>query len=246
VDVRAHGVAPFAHATRAGAYSEVDVVADGTHAASGVAAAEWLAATLGGGNVNTGGPGARTSAVDDGLCPGSEGCDTSASPSGYLLTVYDNDVDVAPLLSLQNASPGGSGEGEDCEGVDRVVSHARVYDDAQSDDDDDNSADILEAILGHVSQREDTSYNDDGVDVSVRVDVGAIVGVSVNGQGVSLGFGLGVSLVVGSPPPHFPRLLVSLSEIWESYDWARGKRSGFSPTAAARHRSRTRGPTDYR
>jgi len=52
VDVGAHSVAPSAHATRAGAYGEVDVVDDGTHAAGGVAAAEWLAATLGGGYVN--------------------------------------------------------------------------------------------------------------------------------------------------------------------------------------------------
>jgi len=57
------------------------VVADGTHSAGCVAPAEWLAATVGGGDVNAGGPGARTSAVDDGLCPGSEGRDTSASPA---------------------------------------------------------------------------------------------------------------------------------------------------------------------
>jgi len=75
-----------------------------------------------------------------------------------------------------------------------------LYDDAQSNDDDDDSADILEAILGRVGQREDASYDDDGVDVSVRVHVGVVVGVSVNGQNVSLGVGLGVGLVVGSPP----------------------------------------------
>jgi len=54
VDVGAHSVAPSAHATRAGAYGEVDVVDDGTHAAGGVAAAEWLSATLGGDYVNHG------------------------------------------------------------------------------------------------------------------------------------------------------------------------------------------------
>ena len=59
--------------------------------AGGVAAAEWLAATLGGGDVNVGGPGTRTSAVDYGLCPGFEGRGTSASPSSYLLTVHDDD-----------------------------------------------------------------------------------------------------------------------------------------------------------
>jgi len=88
VDVGTHSVTPSAHATRAGAYADVDVVADGTHTAGGVAAAEWLAAALGGGDVNAGGPGARNSAVDDGLCPGSECRDTSASPSSYLLNAH--------------------------------------------------------------------------------------------------------------------------------------------------------------
>jgi len=37
----------------------------GTHAAGGVAATEWLAATLGGGDVTAGGAGARNSAYDD-------------------------------------------------------------------------------------------------------------------------------------------------------------------------------------
>jgi len=46
VDVGAPSVAPSAHANRAGASGEVDVVDDGTHAAGGVAASEWLAANL--------------------------------------------------------------------------------------------------------------------------------------------------------------------------------------------------------
>ena len=59
---------------------------------------------------------------------------------------------------------------------------------------------ILKAILGRqVSQREDTACDQDGVDVSVGVHVGAVVGVGVHGQGVNLDVGLGVSLVVGSP-----------------------------------------------
>jgi len=37
------------------------------------------------------------------------------------------------------------------------------------------------------------------VDVSVGVDVSAVVGVGVHGQSVSLGVGLSVGLVVGSP-----------------------------------------------
>jgi len=151
-----HSVALSAHATRTGASGEADVVVDGTHAASGVAAAEWLAATLDGGDVNADDTGARTGAVDDGHFPGFEGCDTRYRPSMFLLTVHEDDVDVNPLLSLENAAHGGSGEGKDCDGVDRGVTHARLYDDAQSHDDEDGLVDTLEAILGHMSQHEDT------------------------------------------------------------------------------------------
>ena len=78
---------------------------------------------------------------------------------------------------------------------------------------------VLEAILGRqVGQRKKTACDKDGVDVSVGVNVDAVVGVGVHGQGVNLGVGLGVRLVVGFPPYHFPRLLESPSEIWESYD----------------------------
>jgi len=48
----AHNVAPSAHATHAGAFGEADVVADDAHAAGGVAAADWLQATFGGGDSN--------------------------------------------------------------------------------------------------------------------------------------------------------------------------------------------------
>jgi len=112
----------------------------------------------------------------------------------YLLTVHDDDNYVTPLLSLQIAAPGGSSDSADCDDVDRGVTHARLYDNAQSDDDDDDSADIFKAILGRVGQREDASYDDDGVDVSVVVDDDALVGVGVNCQSVSLGVGLGVGL----------------------------------------------------
>ena len=72
--------------------------------------------------------------------------------------------------------------------------------DAQSDDDDDDEVSVLEAILGcQVGQREDTACDEDGVDVSLGVDVGAVVGVGVHGQGVNLGVGLGVGLIVGFP-----------------------------------------------
>jgi len=66
---------------------------------------------------------------------------------------------------------------------------------AQSGNDDDDSADILNAILGHVGQREDAGYDDEGMDVSVGVGVGAVVGASVNGQGSSLGVGPRVGVV---------------------------------------------------
>jgi len=92
VDVGTPSVVPSVHATCAGDYGEGDMVADGTHSAGGVAAAEWPAATPGGGDIciiNAGGPGACTSVVDDGLCPGSEGRVNSTSPSSYLLIVHD-------------------------------------------------------------------------------------------------------------------------------------------------------------
>ena len=72
-------------------------------------------------------------------------------------------------------------------------------DDAQSDDDDDDEVSVLEAILGRqVGQREDMACDEDGVDISVGVDVDAVVGVGVHGQGVNLGVCLGVGLIVGS------------------------------------------------
>jgi hypothetical protein len=72
-----------------------------------------------------------------------------------------------------------------------------AYNDAQSDNDDDEPADVLEAILGQVGEREDTGFDKDGVDVSVGVNADTIVGVSVHGQGVNLGVGLGVGTVDG-------------------------------------------------
>jgi len=65
VDVGAPSVTPSAHANRAGASGEVNVADEGTHAAGGVAASEWLAANLGGGVVDACGTGARISANDD-------------------------------------------------------------------------------------------------------------------------------------------------------------------------------------
>ena len=50
-------------------------------------------------------------------------------------------------------------------------------DDAQSHDDDDDKASVLEVILGcQVGQREDRACNEDGVDISVGVDDDAVVG----------------------------------------------------------------------
>jgi len=65
VDVGASIVAPSVHVHRKGASGDVEVADDGTHAAGGVAASEWLEANLGGGVVDTGGTGARISAQDD-------------------------------------------------------------------------------------------------------------------------------------------------------------------------------------
>jgi len=133
MDVGAPSVATSAHANS----GEVDVTDDGTRAAGGVVASEWLAANLGGGVVDAGGTDARISANDD----------------------------------------------------------------AQSDDDDDDETSVLEVIPGRqVGQHEDTACDEDGVDVSVGVDVAAVVGVGVHGQGVNLGVSLGVGIVVGPPP----------------------------------------------
>jgi len=165
----AHIVELSAHASRISASGEADVVADGTHPAGGIAAAEWLAATFGGSDVSAGGTGARTSTVDDGHFPSFKGRDTSASPSSFLPIVHNDDVDITPLLSLQNTNHGGSGEGKKCDGVDRGVTHARLYYDAQSDDDKDGPVNTLEAVLGHMSQQEDAGYDNDGLEVSVSV-----------------------------------------------------------------------------
>jgi len=74
-------------------------------------------------------------------------------------------------------------------------------DDAESDEDDDDETSVLEFILGcQVGQREDTACDEDWVNVSVRVDVAAGVGVGVHGQCVKLGVSLGVGIVVGLPP----------------------------------------------
>jgi len=61
---------------------------------------------------------------------------------------------TSPVLFLQNATPGGSSDSKDCDGVDRDVTHARLYDDVQSDDDDYDSEDILKAILGHAGHHD--------------------------------------------------------------------------------------------
>jgi len=57
-----------------------------------------------------------------------------------------------------------------------------------------------------VGQREDTACEEDGVDVSVCVDVAAVVGVGVHGQGVNLGVVLG-------------DVLVSSAANWLSFDF---------------------------
>jgi len=122
------------------------VVADDTHAAGGIAAADWLAATFGGGDFNASGTGARASDVDDGHFSGLEGRDNSASPSSYVHTLPDDD-DATPLLSPHNATPGGSGSGKDFESIDRGVTPARLHVATQSDEDDDSPVDTLEQSL---------------------------------------------------------------------------------------------------
>jgi hypothetical protein len=117
----AHSVVSSAHTIHAGAFEEVDVVADDTHTAGGFAAADWPAANFGSGGFNASGTGARAGDVDDGHFPGLEGRDNSGSPSNYLYSLPDDDDDFTPLISPHNAAPGGSG-GDD--GVDRGIIYA--------------------------------------------------------------------------------------------------------------------------
>jgi len=94
-------------------------------------------------------------------------------------------------------------------------------DDAQSGDDDDEPASVLESLLGsQVVQREDTACNENGEDVSVGVDVDAVVGVGVHGQGVNLG----------------------QSRCRSS--WGARQADGLYPRIRRGRRSRTRVPTD--
>jgi len=91
--------------------------------------------------------GARASDVDDNHFSGLEGRANSVSPSSYLHTLPDDDDDVTAILSPRNAALGGSSGGEDFDGADRGVTHARLHVDTQSDDDDDSPADTIEDSL---------------------------------------------------------------------------------------------------
>jgi len=66
---------------------------------------------------------------------------------------------------------------------------------------------------------ESVRTQNNGLEVRIGVGVSEVLGVSVNGQGVSLGVGLGVGLVVVSPLSHLCRPSGSPSESWESYDF---------------------------
>jgi len=52
------------------------------------------------------------------------------------------------------------------DGVNRGVTYARLYDDTQSDNNDNGPVDTIEELLGPTSQREDAGCVDDLVDVS--------------------------------------------------------------------------------
>jgi len=102
-------------------------------------------------------------------------------------TMHNNDFDVTPLLSLQNATPGGSVDGQDCDGVDHSVTHARLrwwWSGCQC------------RCWRCCSCR--CRYQWSGCQSSCRYRCRSSC---------------------QSPPPHFPCLLGSPSEIWESYDF---------------------------
>jgi len=84
-------------------------------------------------------------------------------PESPLRVLRDPPCIQCLAVTLLTASHGGgSGEGEDCDGVDRGVNHAHLHDDAKNDDYEDGPVDILEEILCRLSQREDMGYDDDG------------------------------------------------------------------------------------
>ena len=83
----------------------------------------------------------------------------------------------------------------------------------------------LEAILGsQVGQREDTACDEDGVDISVGVDVDEVFRCRCPWSRCQSRCHSRCQSSCRFPqtnkqtPTHFPRLLGSPSEIWESYD----------------------------
>ena len=138
----AHSVAPSAHATRAGASGEADVVADGTHAS------RWMA------------------------CSHSRWWWCQVVQVSVLVLLM---MACAPALKVVTLAPVPRATCWQCTTMMltptlfypfRVpllvaaatakivmvgVTHARLHNDAQSDDNDDDSVDVLEAILGHMS-----------------------------------------------------------------------------------------------
>jgi len=95
----AHNVAPSTHATCADASRDADVVAGGTHAAGGVAAAEWLAATLGDSVINTAAPGDSGDGGDGDDCAGDDRIATHSSLHDDAMS-DDNDDDKVDTLDV--------------------------------------------------------------------------------------------------------------------------------------------------
>ena len=95
----AHNVAPSTHATCADASRDADVVAGGTNAAGGVAAAEWLAATLGDSVINTAAPGDSGDGGDGDDCAGDDRIATHSSLHDDAMS-DDNDDDKVDTLDV--------------------------------------------------------------------------------------------------------------------------------------------------
>ena len=148
-------------------------------------------------SVNAGGPdaSARTSDVDACICPASEGCGTSASPSSYMLTVHLDDDDVTPLFSLLLVAAVTAKivmvlivvfPRLVCTVTHRVTMTTTSW-----------RTSSKQSLAVWVSARTRAMMRMGNV--SVGVDVGAVVGVGIDDQCVSLGVGLGVGLIVGLP-----------------------------------------------
>ena len=180
VGAGAHGAAPSAAANHAGASGTTGVVNGVAHAAGGVPANNWLAATFSG---------------------------VSAGPCAHAGSPSDNDL--TPRLDAPDAGQDlGGSSGFSGLPVNAVQEDAAAGLEELSDLDNDEHMDVL-SVLRDGAPRFDDNDNDADLVVSADVQVGVSGGAGGLSGGVSvcvsLGVSLGVSPVAALPPPsHSP------------------------------------------